>query len=194
MAPTSLNKTAGTLSSEERRVLLDLAGASIKKGLCGEELYIKPEEHSSALQEHGASFVTLHVNRALRGCIGSLEAERPLVLDVVKNAYAAAFNDPRFSALTWPEFERLDIHLSILNMPEPMHFVSEQDLLKQLRPGLDGLILEEKFYRGTFLPSVWESVPEPGEFLRQLKRKAGLHPDYWSDTIRIMRYTTESIP
>jgi len=134
------------------------------------------------------------VETSLRGCIGTLEPQWALVLDVAKNARAAAFEDPRFPALTWPEFDRLEAHVSVLSMPEPMQFESEEDLLAQLRPGVDGLILEESFYRGTFLPAVWESLAEPQEFLRHLKQKAGLHPDYWSDTIKVQRYTTESIP
>ncbi len=193
MVPTSSNKIVTALSSEDRQTLLDLARASIEKGLCGEMFDIKPQNYSPALQAHAASFVTLHVNNKLRGCIGTLEAEQPLVQDVVKNAYAAAFNDPRFSALTWQEFGRLDIHLSILNPPEPIRFKSEEDLIRQLRPGVDGLILKDGLNRGTFLPSVWESLPQPRDFLQHLKRKAGLPADHWSDTIKVDRYTTESI-
>jgi len=191
--PTSSNKIATALSSEDRQTLLDLARTSIKKGLCGKTFTIKPQNYSAALQAQGASFVTLHVDKKLRGCIGTLEAEQPLVQDVVKNAYAAAYSDPRFPALTWPEFEHLDVHLSILNPPEPIHFESEEDLLRQLRPGVDGLILKDGFNRGTFLPSVWESLPQPRDFLQHLKLKAGLPPDHWSDTIKVDRYTTESI-
>lgn len=185
---------ASALAAADRRALLELAHASIEQGLCGGFLHVQAEEHAAALQAPRASFVTLHLARALRGCIGSLEARRPLVLDVVENARAAAFRDPRFPALTRPEFERLEIQLSLLTAPEPMEFRSEEDLLAQLRPGVDGLVLQERHHRGTFLPAVWQTLPGPREFLHHLKRKAGLPADYWSATLRIERYTAESIP
>jgi len=116
------------------------------------------------------------------------------VQDVAHNAYAAAFSDPRFPPLAALELELegLDLHISILSPPEPMQFVSEGDLLNQLRPGEDGLILRAGVRRGTFLPSVWESLPQPQAFLQHLKMKAGLAPDFWSDEVRVERYTTEA--
>ena len=194
MARTSLSNPSPQLAPSLRQQLLQLAGASIKKGLCGETLAVRAADYPAPLREARATFVTLHVDAQLRGCIGTLEARRLLVEDVVGNAWSAAFRDPRFPALTWPEYERLDIHISILSLPEPMQFTCEDDLIAQLRPHVDGLIIEESLYRGTFLPSVWEQLPEPREFLRQLKRKAGLHPEYWSTRLRVQRYTTESIP
>ncbi len=173
---------------------MELARTSIEKGLCGEILSINLDGYSAALRIPRASFVTLHVDKGLRGCIGSLQAARPLATDVVQNAYAAAFRDPRFAALTRFEFDRLDIHISVLSDPQPMQFKSEEDLLAQLRPGVDGLILSESRHRGTFLPAVWDSLPDRREFLRHLKHKAGLSPDYWSDTLQIERYTADSIP
>lgn len=139
-----------------------------------------------------ATFVTLEIGGALRGCIGVLEAIRPLVVDVARNAFAAAFEDPRFPRLTRAELPRLDIHISVLTPPEPMHFDSEADLLRQIRPGIDGLILEDRGRRGTFLPSVWEQLPKPDEFFEHLRHKAGLPGGYWSETLIVSRYTTES--
>lgn len=194
MAHTSLNNISSVLTPSHKQQLLQLAGDSIKKGLCGETCVIQAADYAEPLRVLRATFVTLHVDEKLRGCIGTLEARRTLVEDVVSNAYGAAFRDTRFPALTWPEYERLDIHISILSLPEPVPFSSEADLLAQLRPQVDGLIIEEGFYRGTFLPSVWEQLPDPREFLRHLKHKAGLPPDYWSSRIRVQRYTTESIP
>ena len=194
MAHTSLNSITSALTPLHKQQLLQLAGDSIKKGLCGETLAVRPTDYPESLRPLRATFVTLHVDEKLRGCIGTIEARRALVEDVVSNAYGAAFRDTRFPTLTWPEFERLDIHISILSLPEPVQFSSEADLLAQLRPQVDGLILEEGAYHGTFLPSVWEQLPEPREFLRHLKHKAGLPPDYWSSRIRVQRYTTESIP
>jgi len=194
MAHTSLNSITSALTPLHKQQLLQLAGDSIKKGLCGETFAIQATDYAEPLRVLRATFVTLHVDEKLRGCIGTIEARRALVEDVVSNAYGAAFRDTRFPTLTWPEFERLDIHISILSLPEPVQFSSEADLLAQLRPQVDGLILEEGAYHGTFLPSVWEHLPEPREFLRHLKHKAGLPPDYWSSRIRVQRYTTESIP
>lgn len=183
----------GGLAREHRQILLELARRSIEYGLHGNRLSVNVKDYPQALQTDAASFVTLTIHGRLRGCIGSLEPHQPLVSDVVARAYAAAFKDPRFAALSEHEFADIDIHISVLSEPEVINFLSEADLLKQLRPGIDGLILQDGSYRGTFLPSVWESLPEPCEFLRQLKQKAGLEPDYWSDTIQIKRYITESL-
>jgi AmmeMemoRadiSam system protein A len=128
----------------------------------------------------------------LRGCIGSLEAYRPLVEDVAHNAYAAAFSDPRFTPLSETELIDVEFHISVLTPAAPMHFESEADLLSQLRPGIDGLVLEDAGHRGTFLPSVWESLPDAAQFLQHLKMKAGLPADYWSDNLKVSRYTSES--
>src|SRR3970040_2143361 len=161
MAHISLNNASPTLTPSHKQQLLQLAGDSIKKGLCGETFAIQATDYAEPLRVLRATFVTLHVETQLRGCIGTLEARRTLVEDVVSNAYSAAFRDPRFPALTWPEYERLDIHISLLSLPEPVEFASEEDLLAQLRPQVDGLIIEEGFHRRTLLPSVWEHVPAP---------------------------------
>jgi uncharacterized protein len=146
------------------------------------------------LKEKRATFVTLTIGGQLRGCIGMLEACRPLAEDVAENACAAAFEDPRFAPLTEREFEKLEIHISVLSPPEEMSFVSEEDVLSQIRPGIDGLIFQEGFHRGTFLPSVWEELSHKEQFWAHLKLKAGLPADYWSDTVRVFRYTTEYFP
>ena len=193
MGRTSLTDGDFAFSPADRGALLDLARASIRAGLEGGEPRVRATDYPAGLQAPRASFVTLNVAAQLRGCIGTLEAHQPLVLDVAQNAFAAAFRDPRFPALGRDEFARIEIHISILSVPEPVAFASEADLLARLRPGVDGLIIEEGYRRGTFLPAVWESLPEPSEFLRHLKRKAGLPADYWSAGIRIRRYTVESI-
>ena len=183
-----------SLNKEYQHCLLDLARSSIQHGLqTGRPLKIKLADYPAELTEHRATFVTLQKHHQLRGCIGMLEAVRPLVEDIAENAFLAAFQDPRFPPLADDEFDELDIHLSILTPATPLAFASEQDLINQLQPGIDGLILEEGHRRGTFLPSVWEQLPEPEQFLRHLKQKAGLAPDYWSETIRIYRYRTEMI-
>ena len=182
------------LKQQDRQILLETARASSAAGLDGRSLQVSSGEYSLALQALRASFVTIEIESRLRGCIGVLEAKAPLIEDVSDNAYRAAFGDPRFTPLSRQEFEHIDIHLSVLSLPERMQFTAEADLLAQIRVGVDGLILEEGSHRSTFLPSVWDKLREPDEFLRQLKRKAGLSGDYWSDTIVFQRYTAESIP
>ena len=178
----------------DKKQLLDLARASIQYGLeHGNPIAVTLGNYPAHLQEQRACFVTLQIDHRLRGCIGSLEAHRPLVEDVADNAYAAAFRDPRFAPVSEIEYPQLQYHISVLNPPESMSFTSEQDLLKQIRPGIDGLVLSDRGYRGTFLPSVWESLPTAQEFLSHLKQKAGLPSDYWSDTLRVDRYTVENI-
>lgn len=180
-------------SESERETLLGVARKSILNGLeQGRALKIKVSDYPESLQQPRASFVTLMINHELRGCIGSLSAYRPLVEDIAQNAFAAAFSDPRFPALSQSEYPQLDYHLSVLSDSSPMQFHSEEDLLSQIRPGIDGLILEDQGRRGTFLPSVWEQLPEARDFLNHLKQKAGLPIHYWSDTLQVSRYTVEA--
>jgi AmmeMemoRadiSam system protein A len=181
------------LSEVQHKQLIDIAWQSLRHGLThGAPLPVDTTALDETLSAPGASFVTLHRHGQLRGCIGSLEPHQPLATDVAQNAFSAAFRDPRFPPLTRHELDGLTLDISVLGTPEAITFSSEQDLLRQLRPGTDGLILEERGRRGTFLPSVWESLQQPAEFLRHLKLKAGLPADYWSDDIQVWRYTTES--
>ncbi len=179
-------------NKEQRQQLHDIAYGSIKSGLSsGKAMDVNLTKLDAALKTKRATFVTLHKHGQLRGCIGMLEPIRPLAEDVAHNAFAAAFSDHRFSPLEENELEQLDIHISILGTPEKMIFDSEDDLLTQIRPDIDGLIMEEGQRRGTFLPSVWESVQNKKEFLNHLKMKSGLPVNYWSDSIVIHRYTVE---
>ncbi|MCW8943495.1 MAG: AmmeMemoRadiSam system protein A [Sedimenticola sp.] len=190
---SSVKKQRTPLSDNDRATLIRVARESIRYGLEHHHaLPVVASDYPDSLQQIRASFVTLNLSGRLRGCIGHLEATQPMVKDVSDNAFAAAFQDPRFSALTQDEFLQVDIQLSLLTAAEPLNFNSEQELLSLLHPGEDGLILEEGYNRGTFLPSVWEQLADPKDFLRHLKIKAGLTPDYWSDNLQISRYTTES--
>ncbi len=141
------------------------------------------------MQKPGASFVTLTQEGNLRGCIGSLEAHRPLVEDVQQNAIAAAFHDPRFAPLSEEELQFTRVEVSLLTPALPMTFENEVHALSQLRPGVDGLILQYGRYRSTFLPQVWETLPDPAAFLSHLKRKAGLAANFWHDEMRLSRYS-----
>ena len=170
-----------------------VARHSIEHGLLtGRPLQVVPSEYHRDLKAVRASFVTLQRHGRLRGCIGHLEAVQPLVVDVAENAFAAAFRDPRFSPLSEAEWPEVEVHLSLLTRPEPMAFRDEADLLAQIHPGEDGLILQDGPNRGTFLPSVWESLPDPVAFLAHLKQKAGLAANHGSDRVEIYRYRTES--
>jgi AmmeMemoRadiSam system protein A len=186
MAPMSLSDAQG-------RQLLRLAKASVVQGLhSGKPLVVTLADYDADLRQPAASFVTLERYKQLRGCIGRLEAVRPLVLDVVDNAFSAAFKDPRFSPLMASELAGLSLHLSVLSSADALEFSSEAELLAQLRPGVDGLIVQVDSHRATFLPSVWSQLPKPSQFLNQLKRKAGLAADYWSPMLKAWRYTTQS--
>ena len=177
----------------QQDTLLTIACASIAHGLQhGKALPVVVQDYPEALHVVRATFVTLHLHEQLRGCIGTLTATLPLVTDVAQRAYSAAFADYRFSSLQANEFPELEIHISVLSEPESLICPSEDELLKQLRPGVDGLILIEGHRKSTFLPAVWDSLPEPQSFVHQLKRKAGLPATYWSETLQIYRYITES--
>ena len=192
MAPSSSPEPAPR--SGERAPLLAVARASIAHGLrFGAPLPVAPGDFAPALREPRASFVTIRLSGALRGCVGSLEAVRPLVVDVAHNAFGAAFSDPRFPRLGAGEAAELGVELSILGPLERLAVGSEAELLRALRPGRDGLLLQEGAQRATFLPAVWESMPEPREFVRELRRKAGLTPHHWSGGLEVFRYTVESV-
>lgn len=175
--------------TEKGRLLLAIARGTLAGELSqpGE-----PWLRESWLDEQGACFVTLHKAGELRGCVGSMLAYRPLLEDIRSNAIAAAFSDPRFPQLEAWELADLTISVSLLSALEPLQFGSEEELLAQLRPGVDGLLLEYGRHRGTFLPAVWESLREPEIFLNKLKAKAGLREDFWSPDIDVKRYTTST--
>jgi hypothetical protein len=173
---------------DKGRLLTALARASIAQRFGAKPAHLP---HPDWLQEPGAVFVTLTEDGQLRGCIGSLEAHRSLLEDLEANALAAAFRDPRFPPLGGDELDRLQVEVSILSKPAPMHFTSEADALAQLRPGIDGVILEHGWHRATFLPQVWELLPEPQRFMAHLKTKAGLPANFWADDMRLSRYTVD---
>ncbi|MBW2454549.1 MAG: AmmeMemoRadiSam system protein A [Deltaproteobacteria bacterium] len=191
MDPTS--SAEGQLSLKQRTTLLEVARASIVSGLEQGRRY-SPDlnDYPPRLREQQACFVTLHLDGELRGCVGSLRAHSPLVEGIAQSAYSAAFRDPRFPPLCQPELKQLHLHISALSVPKPMQFADEADLLSQLRPGIDGLVLTDGGHVGTFLPAVWEKMPEPAVFFAHLRAKAGLSPGHWSNTLKVERYTTES--
>lgn len=172
--------------NDRAKVLLQIARAAISSAL---GIPQTADESASWLQQPGACFVTLTQHGELRGCIGSLEARRPLLDDLKSNAVYAALNDTRFMPLSASELAITRIEVSLLTPPQPMTFRDETDLLSQLRPGVDGVIFEFGNYRSTFLPQVWEQIPSARRFIGQLKRKAGLPDDFWEDGVKISRYS-----
>lgn len=167
-------------------ILIDIARGAIGEAFGADHLQ-PPQE--SWLNQPGATFVTLMEGGELRGCIGTLQAHRPLAEDVHENALAAAFRDPRFQPLAREEFPKIEIEVSLLSTTQPLTFTDEADALAQLRPGIDGVVFEYGRHRSTFLPQVWESFSQPREFLAMLKRKAGLPEDFWEEGVKLSRYT-----
>ncbi len=175
------------MSTDRGQVLLPLARSAIESRL---GLTPTATVHDAPLlREWGACFVTLTQHGDLRGCIGTLQAHRPLLADVQANAVTAALHDPRFAPLTSEELSCTDIEVSLLSPTQLLAFASEADALAQLRPGVDGVVLEYGHHRSTFLPQVWEQLPDVDRFMAQLKRKAGLPVDFWGEGLRLQRYT-----
>ena len=173
--------------------LLRLARRSIEHGLVHDEpLPVDCGALPRDLAEPRATFTTLSIDEALRGCCGTLEAERPLATDVAYSAFQAAFRDSRFPPLREHELEGTRLEVSVLSPMEALHAASEEELLQHLRPGTDGLVIVDGWRRATFLPKVWESLPDPRRFLAALKNKCGLPENYWSEQLRFHRYHTTS--
>lgn len=184
---SGLEAVASPWTTERGRLLLRLARESLAEALgfgSASGAYDEPW-----LREPGASFVTLRRLGSLRGCVGSIRAYRPLLEDVWRNARASAFHDTRFPPVEPWELAGISVEVSLLSTPEPLPCSCEEEALQRMRPGVDGIIFEYREYRSTFLPQVWEQLPDPREFLDQLRRKAGLRRGFWAPEVQIQRYT-----
>jgi len=169
-----------SLTHEERQTLLRMARETMESAVKGEKLHPSGASTvSSKLREEGASFVTLTIGGQLRGCIGTLEARQSLADDVCEHAVAAALEDPRFPPVREDELNRIQIEVSRLTRPVPLEYRDADDLLSKLRPHVDGVILRDGFRRATFLPQVWEKIPDPSGFLDNLCYKMGVSHDQW---------------
>jgi hypothetical protein len=166
------------------RVLIGIA----RQAIAAELGLANGERDSPALRRLGATFVTLFHCGELRGCIGSLRATRDVALDVRENALAAAFRDPRFPPLSCREFEATHVEVSLLSPPLNLRFDTEDALRQRIRPGIDGVSIELDDRRATFLPQVWEALPDPRDFIAALKHKAGLPIDFWSPALNVGLY------
>lgn len=177
------------IEPEERGRLLELARASLSHGLLnGRALPVALQQWPAQLCEPAATFVTLRRADELLGCIGSLQACRPLVRDIAENAYAAGARDPRFAPLQASELAEVGLEISVLTPPKVLNVAGLGELLAQIEPDVDGLILEWQGRSSTFLPAVWRQLPQPSDFLRQLWRKAGLEPEFWAPGMAFYRY------
>lgn len=172
--------------TETGSILLAIARAAISRAL---HIPGIADESAPWLTDYGACFVTLTQDKQLRGCIGSLIPYQSLLADLKSNAVSAALHDPRFTPLTAEELSSTRIEISLLSPIEKMEFRDEADALSQLRPSIDGVIFEYGRYRSTFLPQVWEQLPQPARFLSHLKRKAGLPEDFWDEGVQLSRYS-----
>jgi len=173
------------------KYVIDVCKKSILSHLNKEKLIL--DKIPPLFEGEGASFVTLEKNNQLRGCIGSIIAHRRLIDDLVNNAQNSAFSDPRFTPLTKDEFKDLEIDVSLLSAPQKMKFKDEADLLEQIRPNIDGIIIKDGNLQSVYLPSVWEQLPDKVVFLDSLKIKAGMTPKHFSSTFEAYRFTTEYI-
>ncbi len=168
------------LTQDEGKILLDIARQAIEDHLKGiQSPALELEGLSPELKENGACFVTLTIDGVLRGCVGSIEESQPLVKDVRERAIGAAFQDPRFPGLQLEEYPNLKIEVSRLTSPEKLDYSTPEDLVNKLRPGIDGVILRQRFRRATFLPQVWDQLPDPELFLGRLCQKMGLDALAW---------------
>ena len=179
-------------SSESERYLFALADEAIRRGLEGGK-FLPPliDGLPDELRAPSAVFVTLEVRGQLNGCIGSMEPSEPLGIAVARRAYDAAFHDPRLPSLTWGDYEDLSVEISILTPMEPLAVTSEAELLSVARPGVDGLLIESGRKRATFLPAVWDDLPDARTFLARLYEKAGLPG--WTPGLRVWRYQSEKL-
>lgn len=177
----SQEKTQENLTLKERQLLLRLARRAIEAAAAGQPLpQIDLESLPERLREPRACFVTIHTkNGELRGCTGVLVARLPLAQEVIQTAAQTALRDPRFPPVTPEEVPELDIEISILTPPQPLHFSDPRELPRLIRPGIDGVTLFRGPYRATFLPQVWERISDPVEFLDMLSQKMGLPPRAW---------------
>ena len=181
------------LTAEEKQYLLKLARKSLESGVCGENLpQVDVNTLSDRMRSSGASFVTLTRHGNLRGCIGALEPYQSLAEDVREHAVAAALDDYRFQPVSPEELSEIEIEVSRLTYPEPLDYKLPEELLQRLRPGIDGVILHDGPRRATFLPQVWEKIPDTGVFLSQLCMKMGASPDTWrKKKLRVEIYQVE---
>jgi AmmeMemoRadiSam system protein A len=184
-----------SLGKKEKQALLKLARSAIKASLTKKTTIERPDKNFPLLQENRGCFVTLHKHGALRGCIGTIEAIRPLIDAVQQNALNAAFSDPRFPAVREDELEQISLEISVLTTPRQLTFTSPEELLDQLEPGVHGVIISQGYLSATYLPQVWDQLPDKESFLGSLCLKAGMAQEAWRDpNTQVKVYEVEYFP
>jgi len=178
------------MSIDKGPVLIALARSAISQQL-GIKTGVMEQPGKDWLDAKAATFVTLSKRGALRGCIGTLEACRPLIEDVQANAIAAALHDPRFPPVSADEFASLRIEVSVLSAMQPLLVGDESEAIASIRPGVDGVVFQYRMHKGTFLPQVWDQLPEPARFMAHLKLKAGLATGFWHPDVRLFTYQVD---
>jgi AmmeMemoRadiSam system protein A len=186
--------TADWLSEDEGNYLLKVARSTIKKRLNNEEQpQIDWKDLPEKFQEQLGTFVTITIDGNLRGCIGHIIPRETAIEGIRENAINAAFRDPRFPPLTREEFDHIEIEISILTAPEELRYTDADDLLNKLRPGVDGVIIKKGYHEATFLPQVWDQLPDKEEFLSHLCMKAGLSHDSWrKEKLQVSTYQVQA--
>lgn len=185
--------TAFPLDADHRAALLAVATDTVDHGLADGRRVLPEPDDDPALAQAAASFVTLERGEALLGCIGTLEATEPLVVNVARNAWSAAFADPHLPSVTPDDFAVMRVRVSVLSPLSPVKARSWRDVQRRVVPGVDGLLVEAPGHRATLLPSVWEKLPDRSQFLDVLWHKAGLTPRDWLPGTKVRRYTTEEL-
>ncbi len=187
------------LDEADRLVLIELASTTLLQSLKhhpDDTTWVRDLDLSwvpTRLTRPGASFVTLERDGRLLGCIGTLRAYQPLALDVVTHTLDAAYRDPRFSGITSDDVHALDIEISLLGDMQPCEAQGFAELQRALRPYIDGVFIRSQLRRGTLLPSVWDDLPDPNQFIEALWRKAGIPPGVWPDDLEVSTYEVEKI-
>ena len=184
----------GHLGERFGPVLLEVARASIERGLEGQgAMEVNEHDYARELRAKRAPFTTIKKEGKLRGCIGTLDPRRSLIADVAWSAYSAAYHDTRFPPLEREEYGGLEGSISILEPLREIHCENQDQLLSQLRPGVDGLVIRDRQRQASFLPSVWENLPDPARFLTELKLKAGFDADHWSPEFKARAFEVEEV-
>jgi len=177
------------LTIEEKQRLLALARQTLVDYFTPRQPDIEGQAQDALLSRHVGCFVTLFIDGDLNGCMGDIEGHRPLSKSIPELALCSAFKDNRFLPLLASQMERLTVELSVLSPLSPLKVIDEDALLRYLADHRYGVILSDAFHRSVYLPQVWEQLPEPGQFIRELKRKGGWSADYWSDDMRVELFT-----
>ncbi|OUS24974.1 hypothetical protein A9Q98_12945 [Thalassotalea sp. 42_200_T64] len=178
------------LTRVEQQLAIDMVWLVLRESIKEQQLVMPAVPDCAVLQQQAGCFITLYVDDELRGCIGTSVAEKPLWQNICNHSYNSAFKDYRFDSLQFSELKQLSFQISILSACSSIDNLGEQALVSELKPGVDGLVIEYQQHNALFLPSVWDALPKPEVFVAKLKVKAGLAEDYWHQDMKLYRFQT----